>query len=258
MTQPANPDHDLLDAIFALAPVGLTEVVGSANLQTRQDRKYVVPLHDITVLINDLPAESRVLTIDDRTQFTYCSAYFDTDDRKSYLGAAYRRPSRFKVRVRTYVESKVSMLEVKTRDNRGRTVKNRIASAPTAEIVLSPAARGFVAGFVPTAEVAADLRPALTTTYRRSTLLPRTGQNVRVTVDTELAWFDTNGRRQEFGPYAIVETKTEGGVCDFDRALWRAGHRPISFSKYCTGMAALDPSLPANRWHRVLRRYLSS
>lgn len=257
MTTPADPDHDVLDAIAALAPIGLDEVVDAANLQTRTDRKYVITLHDVAALIDDLPGTSRVLAIDHRTRFTYCSAYFDTDDRKSYLGAAYRRPSRFKVRVRTYVDSSVSVLEVKTRDERGRTVKSRTPIGPTAEIELTPAGREFIAGFKQTADVAWDLKPTLTTTYQRTTLLTGTGHNARVTIDTELAWFDTNGQRRELGPYAIVETKTDGGACQVDRALWRAGHRPTSFSKYCTGMAALDPSLPANHWHRVLQRYLS-
>lgn len=40
-----------------------------------------------------------------------------------------------------------------------------------------------------------------------------------------------------------------------DRLLWRQGIRPARISKYCVGLAALDPTLPANRWNRTLRRY---
>lgn len=54
---------------------------------------------------------------------------------------------------------------------------------------------------------------------------------------------------------ALVETKTAGPPCAVDRALWRLGYRPVTISKYCTGLAALAPELPANKWNRVLRRH---
>ena len=38
-----------------------------------------------------------------------------------------------------------------------------------------------------------------------------------------------------------------------DRLLWRAGHRPVPVSKFATGLAALNPDLPRNRWARILR-----
>lgn len=38
-------------------------------------------LDELASLIDALPAVSRALTIDDRTYFTYCSAYFHTVDR---------------------------------------------------------------------------------------------------------------------------------------------------------------------------------
>ncbi|MFV0316059.1 MAG: molecular chaperone, partial [Microthrixaceae bacterium] len=43
-----------------------------------------------------------------------------------------------------------------------------------------------------------------------------------------------------------------------DRALWRRGYRPTSLSKYATGLAALDPDLPRNRWARILRGPIAS
>ena len=55
---------------------------------------------------------------------------------------------------------------------------------------------------------------------------------------------------------AVVETKTCGAPCAADQLLWRDGHRPTVMSKYCTGLAALVPELPANKWHRTLQRHL--
>ena len=51
----------------------------------------------------------------------------------------------------------------------------------------------------------------------------------------------------------IVETKSLSAASATDRLLWRAGHRPVPVSKFATGLAALNPDLPRNRWARILR-----
>ena len=51
---------------------------------------------------------------------------------------------------------------------------------------------------------------------------------------------------------AIVESKTAGPPSPVDRILWSMGHRPVCVSKFGTGLAALYPELPANRWRRAL------
>lgn len=53
----------------------------------------------------------------------------------------------------------------------------------------------------------------------------------------------------------IVETKAGARPSGVDRLLWRSGHRPVSISKYGTGLAALRDELPANKWARVLRHH---
>lgn len=249
---------DLYESVGGLAPIGLAELVDAADLQTRNDRKYIVPLADVVDLTERVPIGSRVLTIDGRTQFAYRSTYFDTADLRSYLGAAHRRPSRFKVRVRDYIESDLSMLEVKTRDRRGRTVKTRAVAAPCEAFGLTATGRAFAAGFEQIGVLAGHLVPTLVTGYQRSTLLLAGGPTARITIDTALTWHTYGGQPFDLGPYAIVETKSAGSACDFDHQLWTAGHRPVTFSKYCTGLAAATTALPSNRWHRTLATYFGS
>ena len=78
-----------------------------------------------------------------------------------------------------------------------------------------------------------------------------------MTVDVGLAWSTPDGARLELPAIAIIETKTAGHPSSYDRILCKAGFRPSTVSKYCTGLAALRPGLPANKWHRVLNRELS-
>jgi hypothetical protein len=100
-------------------------------------------------------------------------------------------------------------------------------------------------------------RPALTTCCRRTTLfLPAAGS--RVTVDTGLAWALPGGPAARLPDRAILETKADRAASGVDRLLWSLNRRPSSVSKYGTGLAALRPELPANRWRPVLRRHFTT
>ena len=67
-----------------------------------------------------------------------------------------------------------------------------------------------------------------------------------------------SGRELALRDRLLIETKSAGAAVTADRLLWSLGHRPESMSKYCIGMAGLDPTLPANRWNRPLRRHFGS
>ena len=75
-----------------------------------------------------------------------------------------------------------------------------------------------------------------------------------MTIDTDLVAREHGGQVLHLDGQAIVETKSGRAASAMDRALWRAGHRPIKVSKFATCLAALDPSLPASKWRPALRR----
>lgn len=250
-------DLAALDDLAALEPIGLDELAGLDDLQTRRDRKYLLPLSDLDTVLAGVAPGTRVLTIDGARTFRYESVYFDTLDLASYLGAVKRRPRRFKVRTRTYLDSGGCMLEVKVRDARGRTVKHRHPYDLTRRAELDDTGREFVASVAHSAASAHRLRPTLTTAYRRTTaILPTNDAGAaRVTIDVALSWQRPDGHGTGIDHLALIETKTPGAPCPIDRTLWRHGYRPITISKYCTGLAALHPDLPANKWNRVLRHH---
>jgi hypothetical protein len=59
----------------------------------------------------------------------------------------------------------------------------------------------------------------------RSTFLLEDLQ-ARVTVDVDLHWSTDVRSCLQLSDVAIIETKTAGHPCAFDRELWRLGHRP--------------------------------
>lgn len=237
--------------LAAMPAVGLDEIVAVADLQVRRDRKYLLPAEVAHELIGGVPA--RALEIDRRRRFRYESIYFDTPGWDSYLGAARRRPRRFKVRTRSYLDSGGCLLEVKVRDHRGNTVKHRTPYHPSTRDRLTADGRAFVGSVAPVRHLADHLSPSLTVSYVRSTLLLDGGCD-RVTIDDDAVWSTADGTTMGLDGLTIVETKTAGPPCALDRLLWRARYRPVSISKYGTGMALIRRDLPSNKWYRVLRR----
>jgi VTC domain len=237
--------------IDELEPVSLGDVRASAALLARIERKYVVPMDELAAVVSRLAMP--VLDIDGRRRFQYRSVYFDTPTWDTYRAAAYRRPTRVKVRTRGYVDAGTCMLEVKSKAG-GRSRKERIEYDPVDVAVLTGDALGFLAIRTPEL-LGRGLSATLTTSYERWSFADLAA-GVRVTVDTDVAFDDPTGRRATMPGVAIVETKSANGSCSADRLLWTAGYRPESISKYAFGVAALHPELPHNKWHRAVRRYV--
>ncbi|MFC3300741.1 polyphosphate polymerase domain-containing protein [Arthrobacter agilis] len=234
--------------------VSLADLNSAAALQTRTDRKYVVEAHRAVDAIEAFGAEVQVLEMAGRRTFAYDSVYFDTPALDSYLLAAHGRRRRYKIRTRTYVDSGISFLEVKTEGARAATVKERIPYEPSDSHRLTPAGLDYInetlacsIGSVPSG----NLRPVIETAYRRITLyLPSSAS--RATLDLGVTWRRPGGQAHELDGAVIIETKSGSAASALDRHLWAYGIRPCRISKFATGMAALDPSLPANRWHRTV------
>ncbi|MEU8243706.1 polyphosphate polymerase domain-containing protein [Actinoplanes missouriensis] len=245
--------------MIAFAPISLDELVGEAALLTRLDRKYLLPAAELPELLNRMPSSVRMLEIGGQRSFGYRSVYFDTAGLDSYLAAAHGRRRRFKVRIRTYLDTGLDFVEVKTRGARGVTVKERIPYEGDGSR-LGPAGHRYAHAVLTAAGIPAeglDFHAVMATYYRRTTLyVPETGS--RVTVDSDLAWQLPDGSTTRMPDSVVVETKSARAASDVDRLLWSLGHRPCRISKYATGLAALRPDLPANKWHGVLRRHFTS
>jgi len=243
--------------LASLDPIGLDELIEVASLQTRVDRKYIVERDALDTVLDDLEDGTRMLDIDGVRSFGYESVYFDTPDLSSYLGAAHRRRRRFKIRTRTYVDSAQCYLEVKSPGARNATVKDRLEHDVELPDELGSEGEDYAEEVLGESDVdVASLVPVLRTSYRRGTLYVPSSQS-RATIDLDLAWRLETGRELRLPHLAIVETKSGSTPGAVDRLLWRHGHRPASISKYGTGMAALVPGLPSNKWAPVLRTYFA-
>lgn len=250
----------------------LKELNAAASLLTRVDRKYLVPADAAQAVVDAIAPRARVLEIDGERAFSYASTYFDTPDLDCFYTSARKRRRKFKVRTRSYLDSGLCFLEVKTCGSRGATVKERLKYRIQDHETMTSEGRGYVAdrlieaGIAEPAEclrLAEALRPVMSTTYHRTTLhLP--DDDARATIDSDLEWTALTdegtamgaGLSIPMGAFAVIETKNPATPAPTDRSLWAAGHRPAKISKYATGMALLHPELPANKWHRVMTHEL--
>lgn len=240
-----------------LAPVSLEAVDAAAALQTRVDRKYLIPIGTLTRLLGALGPRLSVLTIDGRDVFAYESIYFDTPDHGMFRDHVQGRRLRTKVRTRLYADSALAMLEVKEKGGRGQTVKHRTrwSTADLDRLAGEADVRDFVDGVLAGRYRADTLRPSLLSRYHRATFVDLDA-GLRITCDVELS-FGGPERSVVVPPGSVlVETKSASGRSDADRLLHRLGRREVTISKYCAGIA-LTTGLPAHRWHRTLRRYLA-
>jgi hypothetical protein len=246
--------HDPLDAIERavshLPGIPLGEV-GPAELLDRLDRKYLMPVESAVAALRQAK-DYRVLEAGGRRLGRYRTQYYDTADLALYHAHHSGQLPRSKVRIRSYLDSGARYLEVKRRTNRGRTEKSRSPlSAGAAELqarLEEAGATGLDAGLA-----AHPLSEALSVDFTRLTLVATTLAE-RVTVDVGIT-VARGGAVRYIAGVAVVEIKQpETGPSQFADVLRSLGFREGALSKYCMGIALLEPSAKRNRFQPVLRR----
>ena len=236
--------------------VGLDEI-GSHALMNRVDTKYVFGVDRLATLLEGVSDDYRVLQVRGEAIAPYTTLYFDTIDRRCYLRHHNGQRTRQKVRIRQYRSTGEAFLEVKEKDNKGRTLKSRLP-VPGFSEVLSREQQDFVDQITGRGN---QWTPTLLTEFRRIALVHKNCAE-RVTIDLDLTFardiHARNGSVLRVPGLVIAEVKQES---DNRRSSLRAklkqmGNRPTRMSKYCIGSALLDPGLKRNRFKSQLRTIL--
>lgn len=239
--------------VWQRSSVGLAELNEGAALQRRVDRKYLLTPQEFEAFVLRLPSQFRVMQINDQRVFRYESAYFDTRDLLAYRAHKQGARRRYKVRTRKYVDTGLEMFEVKTKSNRGETVKHRCENLQPNARLLRPEAHQFLDDVLQReyGTSAPSLAKVMDNSYSRATFADVEGGE-RLTADVQLTF--CRGEKQVLGPERILlETKTSNGRGTVDGVLSEMGIRSVSMSKYCIGIAMLYPDVSANKWNRLLR-----
>ena len=107
------------------APITL-EQMSSVKLMNRTDTKFVTNMAKLRLLLQMAQADYFVQEIDGERNPEYDTTYFDTYNFDMYNQHQWNHTNRQKIRFRTYCVSGLQFMEVKTKNNHGRTKKKRI------------------------------------------------------------------------------------------------------------------------------------
>ena len=125
-----NVDIDTLIAqqLEQLQPITLPEMK-EIRLMNRTDTKFVTNKEKLAKLLELCQGQYYAQFNAGSKIASYKTTYWDTDDHHFFMEHHNGRAPRQKVRVRTYMDSLDTFLEVKTKNNHGRTKKKRITAS---------------------------------------------------------------------------------------------------------------------------------
>lgn len=234
------------------------EASGEPTLMDRTDTKFIVHITDIPDLLEAARHDFLALDIDNTRCFEYENIYYDTQDLQFYTQHHHNRMNRYKVRVRNYVNSGTQFLEIKFKNNKKRTLKNRIKLQANYDKTLAPY-RDFMCEYGISKNL--DILPSQCCRYDRVALASK-NQQERITIDINVR---TNllcikpMHQCKLNEIAIVELKQyrSNRSSAFFHLLRKKQIRPANISKYCMGFmeaANINPDVKFNRFKPIIRR----
>ena len=239
--------NNLPAIISDFTPISLDEM-DDVKLMSRTDTKFAFQANKLPFLLKKLIPFYRVLAIDGKLIHDYKSLYYDTDDRKFYIDHHNQRVNRNKIRFREYVGSGLTFLEIKRKNNKGKTIKKRMkVDAITRE--LSEEHEKYIKKIIGK-KLAVNAKQWIN--FSRITLVHKT-QKERLTIDINLT-FENEKLSGDLKQIIIAEVKQEkmSRSSDFMRIAKEMHILPIRISKYCFSALELNPSLKQNRFKEKL------
>ena len=234
-------DKRIDNLLQQLEPITLEEM-SSIRLMNRTDKKFVTNKTKLAELLElaqgkyyaQFNAGSRIAS--------YRTTYWDTDDHHYYMEHHNGRAPRQKVRVRTYMDSGVTFLEVKTKNNHGRTKKKRVEVPGQGQI--SEMGDFLFELFHRNVN---DIHETVQNNFHRITLV-NYAKTERLTIDFDVKFhnYETDVDAQT-GELVIIELKRDGNVYSPVLDMLRTLRiKPSGFSKYCIGSVMTNKSLKQN------------
>lgn len=238
-----NIDEQINTLVGQLEPITL-EQMSAIRLMNRTDTKFVTSKEQLAHLLEKAQGKYFAQSVDGNRVANYKTTYWDTAEHVFYTEHHNKRAPRQKVRVRTYMDSGVTFLEVKTKNNHGRTKKKRI-EVERHDLEMAGERETFVKGIVH--RDLTTIHPTVRNRFHRITLV-NYGKTERLTIDYDVNFLNyETGKEAGVGPLVIIELKRDGNVFSPVLDILRELRiKPSGFSKYCIGSAITNKNLKRN------------
>jgi hypothetical protein len=228
-------------------PITLEEMDG-VKLMSRTDTKFLLTASQCDVFMEKIKDQYRILEVNGKRISRYRTLYYDTSALDLYNKHHSGKLNRYKVRHRTYVESELGFLEVKFKNNKGRTIKKRI-NGQIPPVKWEGDEQQFLMQTLPFPPEL--LIPTIWVNYSRCTLVHKTVPE-RVTIDLDLEFVKNDTTKKMIG-LVIVEVKQEKrGPSTFSGLMKKYHIREGAISKYCLAIAMTGDKVKKNNFKRKL------
>ncbi len=241
MAETQNTERRIRDLVGRFVPITLEEM-SEIRLMNRTDIKFVTNKEKLAELLRLADGKYYAQYHDGTRIATYMTTYWDTVDHLFFMEHHNGRTPRQKIRVRTYLDNGNSFLEVKTKNNHGRTKKRRIQVPDQEELA---GGDEFITSL--TSHSLQDIHPTVRNRFHRITLV-NYGKTERLTIDFDVE-FDNleTAEHTGTGQLVVIELKRDSNarspIMDILRQL---RIKPAGFSKYCIGSVLTNPGLKHN------------
>lgn len=246
-----NVSENIRELVEQLPPITLDEMK-SIRLMKRTDTKFVTNIETLARLLAMCRGHYYAQRIADDPISPYTTLYFDDPVRHEmfHRHQAGHRP-RTKVRARTYINGDVSFLEIKKKDNHGKTRKKRIEVPDIEAVMFDRVGEEFLTEN--TGYTWDNIVPTVRNYFNRITLV-NFEKTERLTIDFDLRFFNYETELEEtMGRAVIIELKRDGRVPSPILPLLRELRiHENGFSKYCIGSVITNPNLRVNNFKAKL------
>ena len=230
-------------------PITLAEM-DNVKLMERMDTKYTFNITELSNVLEQTQPFYKILSVESNRISRYKTLYYDTDGFDLYNKHHNGKLNRCKIRHRTYVESNLGFLEVKFKNNKGRTIKTRVKENSQVELHTGKAF-AFLQKQLPFCPQ--TLVPKLWINYSRITLVNKHSAE-RLTIDLNLE-FKKEEATKTMHQLVIAEVKQDSKVASPFVAIMKSKHiREGSISKYCFGIASSYSIVKSNNFKQKLAR----
>ena len=224
--------------------IGLEEL-NLIDLSVREDTKFIFHEDSLVSVLNQLKPFYNILSINNEHLFKYHTTYYDTKEYLFYKQHQNGNKKRFKIRKRRYNSVSEVFFEIKIKNNKNKTIKERFIiegsindlSAEIKKLTLETI--GISIG---------QLEPSLTVNYDRIALVDKNSKE-RITIDIGLNVKNVFGSKN-FNKLIIAEVKQSryNSSSKLIKILRKFKACETRFSKYCIGLSQTNKNLKYNRF----------
>ncbi len=220
----------------------------NVSLMRRVDTKFIFHTDILQKILSEIQSQYFVLSINNNSLQKYATHYFDDEKLSFYNDHHNKKQNRLKIRMREYLHSKITFLEIKNKI-KGQTIKNRIQIKKISDDIAEH--KNFLNKHF---NDQIEINKTLSNTFDRITFVNK-AKTERLTIDLNLSFSQTK-KTVKLNKIAVDELKKKRIDRNslFYQLMKQNLIRPTRISKYCIGLLLLDPlkKIKYNRFKQKL------